>query len=124
MHGLGGHPRETWEAPLGVTDKDGTGSTSTNHGQPSSNSGSERKYSGGVCHDASSNSFQEKSRSDQTVFWIEDFLPNDVPNARILTYGYNADAIGGLFQADDKNSISQHGRDLAAKLESDLEKEV
>lgn len=62
--------------------------------------------------------------SDQRIFWIEDFLPEDLPNARILTYGYNAGVIGGLFQANNKNSISQHGRDPKAKLERDLENEV
>ena len=57
------------------------------------------------------------------IYWIEDFLPQDIPNARILTYGYNADVIG-LFQANNKNSISQHGRDLKAKLERELDDEV
>lgn len=63
-------------------------------------------------------------RNNQTVFWIEDFLPKDIPNARILTYGYNANVIGGLFQANNQNSISQHGRDLKAKLERDTDNEV
>ena len=78
-----------------------------------------------VPHDeASAHSHGKEPRSDQTIFWIEDFLREDIPNARILTYGYNADAIGGLFQANNKNSISQHGRDLTAKLERDLRNEV
>ena len=58
------------------------------------------------------------------MFWIEDFLPQDIPDARIFTYGYNADVIGGLFQANNKNNIAQHGRDLRAKLERDLEDQV
>ena len=65
----------------------------------------------------------EPSRG-QTIFWIEDLLPQDIPNARILTYGYNADAIGGFFQANNKNSISQHGQDLKVKLERELENDV
>lgn len=59
-----------------------------------------------------------------SIFWIEDFLPQDIPKARILTSGYHADVIGGLFQANNKNSIYQHGRDLKAKLERDLGDEV
>lgn len=74
--------------------------------------------------EASTQSHRSESRSRQTVFWIEDFLPQDIPNARILTYGYNADVIGGLFQANNKNSISQHGQDLKAKLEREIENDV
>ena len=40
------------------------------------------------------------------------------------TYGYNADVIGGLFQANNKNSISQHGRDLSVRLEREIDNEV
>jgi hypothetical protein len=40
----------------------------------------------------------------------------------VWTYGYNADVIGGLFQfqANNKNSISQHGRDLSVRLEREI----
>ena len=60
----------------------------------------------------------------ETLFWLEEFLTGDVPDARVWTYGYNADVIGGLFQANNKNSVSQHGRDLAVKLEREIENEV
>lgn len=40
------------------------------------------------------------------------------------TYGYNADVIGGLFQANNKNSISQHGRDLSVRLEREIDNGV
>jgi hypothetical protein len=48
----------------------------------------------------------------------------DLPQARVWTYGYNADVIGGLFQANSKNNVSQHGRDLAVRLERDIDNEV
>ena len=32
--------------------------------------------------------------------------------------------IGGLFRASDKNSVSQHGRNLAVRLERDVDNEV
>jgi hypothetical protein len=41
----------------------------------------------------------------------------------VWTYGYNADVIG-VFQANNKNSVSQHGRDLAVKLEREIENGV
>lgn len=74
--------------------------------------------------EASTTSHGTEPRSGQKIFWIEDFLPKDISNARILTYGYNADVIGDFFQANNQNSISQHGRDLKAKLERELENEV
>lgn len=40
------------------------------------------------------------------------------------TYGYNADVIGGLFQATNDNSISQHGRDLSVRLEQEIDNGV
>ena len=58
------------------------------------------------------------------VFWLEQYLASDIPQARVWTYGYNADVIGGLFQANNKNSISQHGRDLSVRLEREIENGV
>jgi hypothetical protein len=58
------------------------------------------------------------------VFWPEQFLVPDIPEAKVWTYGYNADVIGGLFQANNKNSISQHGRDLAVRLVRDVDRDV
>ena len=47
----------------------------------------------------------------------------DIPQARVWTYGYNADVIGGFFQSNNQNSISQHGRNLAVRLEREIENE-
>lgn len=58
------------------------------------------------------------------VFWPRDYLVEDVSDAEVWTYGYNADVIGGLFKAGNKNSISQHGRDLAIKLEREIENQM
>jgi hypothetical protein len=59
-----------------------------------------------------------------TVFWPEAYLAADIPQACVWTYGYNADVIGGLFQANNKNSISQHGRDLSVRLEREIDNKV
>lgn len=64
------------------------------------------------------------SSAQRKVFWLRDFLVEDIPQARVWTYGYNADVIGGVFQANNKNSVSQHGRDLKVRLERDIENEV
>lgn len=59
-----------------------------------------------------------------TVYWPEEYLAPDIPRARVWTYGYDADVIGGLFQANNKNSISQHGRDLSVRLEREIDDRV
>lgn len=48
----------------------------------------------------------------------------DLPQARIWTYGYNADVVKGLFQTNNKNSVSQHGRDLAVQLDREIDNQV
>lgn len=60
----------------------------------------------------------------EKLFWPLEFLVEDVPQARIWTYGYNADVLAGMFQMNNKNSVSQHGRDLAARLERELDNDV
>jgi hypothetical protein len=58
------------------------------------------------------------------VFWPEHYLKEDIPNARIYTYGYNADVIGGMFEANNQNNILQHAQNLSAQFERDIENEV
>ncbi|KAH0555801.1 hypothetical protein GP486_006255 [Trichoglossum hirsutum] len=46
------------------------------------------------------------------AFWLKDFLPQDVPNARIMTFGYNADVAFGNTTSD----IIDHAKDLLSSL--------
>lgn len=46
------------------------------------------------------------------AFWLKDFLPLDVPNARVMTFGYNADAAFGNTTAD----IIDHAKGLLSSL--------
>ncbi len=73
---------------------------------------------------SSSPTSSSPSPPSSTVFWPEEYLALDIPQAQVWTYGYNADVIGGLFQANNKNSISQHGRDLSVKLEREIDNGV
>lgn len=40
------------------------------------------------------------TNSKTKAFWLKDFLPLDVPGARVLTFGYNAVAAFGKTTAD------------------------
>ena len=59
----------------------------------------------------------------ETIYWPADLLPSAVPRAKIWAYGYNADVIGGLFQANNKNNILRHGNDFMMKVERALKED-
>ncbi|CAH0003652.1 unnamed protein product [Clonostachys byssicola] len=114
VHGLKGHPRHTWGRE--TTEGDAT----------------HRRTDVGLNRRKSSIKSLLKSRKTTSTslseagnqpkpFWPEEFLTGDLPDARIWTYGYNADVIQGMFQAGNQNSISQHGRDLSAQFERDID---
>ncbi|KAJ5703331.1 hypothetical protein N7493_011720 [Penicillium malachiteum] len=48
-------------------------------------------------------------------FWPQDFLPHELPDVRILTFGYDADIIGAIHNASS-NTLTDHGKSLAEKL--------
>jgi hypothetical protein len=45
-------------------------------------------------------------------FWLKDFLPLQIPDARVLTFGYNADAAFGQSTAE----IVDHAKSLLSSL--------
>jgi hypothetical protein len=54
------------------------------------------------------------------VFWLgdENLLPKAVKNARILTFGYNAN-VTSLLGSTSSDRILQHAQTLVAQLEAD-----
>lgn len=118
VHGLRGHPQHTWESEVPKNDNDGTRKSKLTllHQRLKGKA----KATEGEASVAS----QTQEQDQIPVHWPSRFLVTDLPQAHVWTYGYNADVIGGLFQANNKNSISQHGRDLANQLERDIENDV
>lgn len=51
------------------------------------------------------------------VFWPRDLLPSTVPNARILTYGYDTKIRHTFVGPVSKNNVVDHGWDLLCALE-------
>jgi hypothetical protein len=50
-------------------------------------------------------------------FWPQDLLAEDIPNARIATWGYDADIVHGLpFHAVSTNTLQQHSGNLCGHL--------
>ena len=63
------------------------------------------------------NGHREKTwtaNNDGDVNWLSDFLPSDIPNARILTWGYDANT------HSTSRISAQHLYDHAKTLVSDL----
>lgn len=49
------------------------------------------------------------------VFWPQDLLPKDLPTARIMTFGYDADVVG-IVKTAGSNTLRDHGKSLANDL--------
>ena len=49
---------------------------------------------------------------ETNAFWLKDFLPHDVPDARVMSFGYNADAAFGNTTA----GIIDHAKSLLTSL--------
>ncbi|KAG9053227.1 hypothetical protein FS842_008484 [Serendipita sp. 407] len=52
--------------------------------------------------------------ADDGTMWLKDLLPNDIPNARILTYGYDADTRS--FSQTSTQTIFRHAEAFAEDL--------
>ena len=118
VHGLRGHPRETWTSSHRSDSKNAVGASSRRQQFRSI-------FRSSSPHPESSIHTQDgTNKRQEQVFWPQDYLAEDIPQARLWTYGYDTDVIGGLFQASGKDSVSQHGRNLAVRLEREVDNEV
>lgn len=52
------------------------------------------------------------THKESKTFWPQTLLARDLPNARILTFGYDADIVGALKPAGS-NTLRDHGKSLA-----------
>ncbi|KAG0127751.1 hypothetical protein HOY82DRAFT_567417 [Tuber indicum] len=52
---------------------------------------------------------------EKDVFWLKDLLPGEVPSARILAYGYDADPTK-MFESASTNMIHHHATTLVTEL--------
>ena len=60
----------------------------------------------------SSMMFGFNKRPPTRVFWPHDLLPDDVPNVRIFTYGYDSHISHYVSGPANQSNISQHGLTL------------
>ncbi len=57
----------------------------------------------------------ESVKTAEKPFWPKTFLPAAIPNARIYTFGYDAD-VSRFMSAAGLNTVSQHGTNLLSNL--------
>lgn len=113
VHGLRGHPRYTWMS----SHKTGNEPSNWRQNLKPAFKSSARSSESDCTKDGTS------ARQGQ-LFWPHEYLVKDIPQARVWTYGYNADVVGDAFKGSNLKSVSQHGQDLALKLERDVDNEV
>ena len=91
VHGLGGHPIDTWTYTPPKLSLRGLGSALKMN-----------KSAGGG--------------SDQgSVCWPVDLLPNHIPNVRVLTWGYNANPVN-ILGGGHQSNIYHHATNLLSDL--------
>ena len=113
VHGLRGHPRRTW--------------ASKNGSPPENTEQTPRGLKRLVARrskSSSETSVKAETRELSDIYWPQDYLPQDIPEARIWTYGYNSDPVGSFSRASNQNNISQHGQDLANRIDREIDNEV
>ncbi|PSK36144.1 hypothetical protein B9Z65_5959 [Elsinoe australis] len=66
-------------------------------------------------HGLTGNRDKTWTHASTSCFWPEELLPTDLPNARVYTYGYDADVIHVLEQAS-QSRIANHAQTLLSTL--------
>ncbi|KAA8894041.1 hypothetical protein FN846DRAFT_456297 [Sphaerosporella brunnea] len=109
IHGLQGHPRETWVYSA-ATDK--TSQEDVNK-KPALFRNIFRR-----APKVKSIKGSSPVQSAADIFWPQDLLAPDFPNVRILTYGYDSHVSRFFSGPANQNNINQHGRGLLHALEA------
>ncbi|KAL5321552.1 hypothetical protein ACEPPN_009511 [Leptodophora sp. 'Broadleaf-Isolate-01'] len=110
VHGLQGHPRKTWSCET-------NNPTRVPKGPKEPSGGSHHLKIRKLFSRKHSGSSQENRESQLgEVFWPLDLLPDDCPNARILTFGYDSKVTNFFAGPASQSNIIAHARDLLHQL--------
>ncbi|CAI4213338.1 unnamed protein product [Parascedosporium putredinis] len=72
-----------------------------------------------LIHGLHGDAIKSWTNPETKAFWPRDFLPLDIPQARVFTFGYDADAVFGSTTAN----IVDHAKDLLSSLVDEREEE-
>ena len=118
VHGLGGHPQNTWKYGKTRTAHEPDGATSENKAkEPSSLStlleGLRLKKRQPVQNEAAKDQVSAGAgENDKSCFWPFDLVPDDFDNVRILTYGYDSHPSRFYKGSTNQMTITQHAQQL------------
>jgi hypothetical protein len=101
VHGLNGHPIKTWSA---------TAASAIDEKKKRSLSEIFRRRK------KQPSSAAAAASEKDSVFWPRDILAKDVPNCRIITYGYESNP-HQMFAAANKNNILGHAKNMLAEIQ-------
>lgn len=102
VHGLQGHPRDTW--------------TWESDAERKPSKGRKRTYWGREKETEVSSATAATETKRATVFWPYHLLPRDCPTSRIITWGYDSVVTKFFGGSTNKNDIFGHSRDLLEDL--------
>ena len=108
VHGLFGHPHDTWTWKPPHRAK--SPSRLDRHNEASNPS----KSAGNGNDDSPSTDTAAAVVENGSVFWPKDLLPVAIPDIRIYTWGYDADI--ARLSSSSRNTIHQHARNLLSDL--------
>ena len=63
--------------------------------------------------------FLSDATQSTSVFWPKDLLAEDIPNVRIISYGYESEVLKMFTAASsaNKNNIFQHAQNMLADIQ-------
>ena len=113
VHGLQGHPQKTWLY-------EGKASRPRSVSPSPSTTGKKKSKLRGIFRKkreaALTVSSDGDSAHDHNVYWPQDLLPIDCPNARIMTRGYDSVVTKGYKLATSQNALYDHAKNLLNAL--------
>jgi hypothetical protein len=109
VHGLQGHPGRTWTYKGKIT-------VPVPVSPSKSSSNSIRRFS--FSWNRSEPKLSRTVTKATKVFWPSDLLPLDLPNVRILTYGYDSKVTKWFCGAANQMNLEDHGTSFLNSLEA------
>ncbi|KAH8599520.1 ankyrin repeat-containing domain protein [Bisporella sp. PMI_857] len=108
IHGLQGHPRDTWTCQRSSVTEPGHSRETAGSPHRAFKNFFSRKHKDG-------SKKTHKRRTDE-VFWPLDFLAKDCANARILTWGYDSKVSHFFNGSSNQSNITAHAKNLLSAL--------
>ncbi|KAL8941011.1 MAG: hypothetical protein Q9216_002491 [Gyalolechia sp. 2 TL-2023] len=108
VHGFKGHPVRTWSHKSETVTKDQANQSTDDNGRPAK-----------VPRLMSAMSRHPKARDREKVYWPKHLLPELLPSARILTYGYDTNVRHAFGPPVSKNTVYDIAWDFLVTLDAE-----